>query len=486
MPVNFLKQIIIQTATIRRTQKLFRIRILNIQTPILLILLIFKCAVNFFKSPYMLYYSTQDLSHKVNFKEAAIRGQAPERGLYFPQVIPTLPAHFFNEIEGLSKEEIALQVIQPFVGDDIPYDVLKNIVAKTIDFDFPLVRVSDGIYALELFHGPTLAFKDVGARFMSQCLGYFMQDEHKKVTVLVATSGDTGGAVANGFYGVEGVDVVILYPSGKVSSIQELQLTTLQKNITALEIDGTFDDCQRMVKAAFADAALNEALFLTSANSINVARWLPQQFYYFFAYQQWKDKNMPLVISVPSGNFGNICAGLMAFRLGLPVSHFIAACNANNAVPDYLQSGKYSAKPAVATLSNAMDVGDPSNFVRLLHLFGNDTISIQNRVTGYSISDETTKQTVREIYKTENYLLDPHGAVAYNALQQYLHRHPKQQGIFLETAHPVKFYDVVETVIDGEVPIPKAIQNLFGKTKNSIKMQASSGELKTFLMDRSR
>lgn len=430
----------------------------------------------------MLYYSTHDPSHKATFKEAAIRGLAPHRGMYFPEYIPALPETFLKNIQAFSKEEIALQVIEPFVGDTIPHGDLKKMVAQTVDFDFPLVEVNSGMYALELFHGPTLAFKDVGARFMSQCLGYFLQDETKKVTVLVATSGDTGGAVANGFYGVDGVDVVILYPSGKVSSIQELQLTTLGKNITALEIDGTFDDCQQMVKAAFMDAELNQALFLTSANSINVARWLPQQFYYFFAYQQWKHPEPP-VVCVPSGNFGNICAGLMAFRTGLPIQHFIAACNANDTVPDYLQTGNYNAKPAIATLSNAMDVGDPSNFVRLLHLFDNNHESVREHVTAYSVSDAATKQTIRDVYAQQKYLLDPHGAVGYAALQQYMQTHPGE-GIFLETAHPVKFYDVVELVIDGDVPIPKAVQTLFSKTKKSIKMKASSAALKTFLMDR--
>jgi threonine synthase len=431
----------------------------------------------------MLYYSTQNPSHRVSFREAAIEGQAPDKGLYFPETIPTLPDGFIEKIETLSKEEIALQVITPFVGESIPHDVLKKIVARTVDFDFPLVPVSAGMYALELFHGPTLAFKDVGARFMSQCLGYFMEGETKKVTVLVATSGDTGGAVANGFYAVEGVDVVILYPSGKVSNLQELQLTTLGKNITALEIDGTFDDCQRMVKASFSDKVLNETLFLTSANSINVARWLPQQFYYFFAYQQWKRKDKLPVISVPSGNFGNICAGLMAYRTGLPVQHFIAACNANDSVPEYLQSGNYLAKPAIATLSNAMDVGDPSNFVRMMRLFNDDLHTIKDMVSGYSISDETTKQTIRDVYETYNYLLDPHGAVGYNALQQYLQHHPGQEGFFLETAHPVKFYDVVEVVINGDVPIPKSVEGLFSKKKKSIRMKASSDALKTFLID---
>lgn len=431
----------------------------------------------------MLYYSTQDASHKVTFREATIRGQAPQRGLYFPEHIPALSKKFIGNIQSLSKEEIAQEVIRPFVSGTIPHEVLKKIVAKTVDFDFPLVEVSNGMYALELFHGPTLAFKDVGARFMSQCLGYFMQDAAKKVTVLVATSGDTGGAVANGFYDVDGVEVVILFPSGKVSGIQELQLTTLGKNITALEIDGTFDDCQRMVKAAFTDSELNDALFLTSANSINVARWLPQQFYYFYGYQQWKNKKQPPVVSVPSGNFGNLCAGLMAYRTGLPIPHFIAACNANDAVLQYLQSGDYAAKPAVATLSNAMDVGDPSNFVRLLHLFDNDQHSIKNILSAYSVSDEVTKQTIQEVYKLNGYLLDPHGAVGYKALQQYLQEHTDAEGLFLETAHPVKFYDVVEPIINSEVPIPDSVQGLFRKQKKSTKMQASAAALKAFLID---
>ena len=285
----------------------------------------------------MRYFSTNNNSPKADFKEATITGQAPDKGLYFPEVIPVLDKNFVSNIEQYSKEEIAMKVIQPYIGDLIPTKELERIAAETVNFDFPLVEVEENIFSLELFHGPTLAFKDVGARFMSRCLGYFVKDNSQKVTVLVATSGDTGGAVANGFYNVEGVDVVILYPSGKVSSVQELQLTTLGKNIKALEIDGTFDDCQQMVKQAFADVDLNEKLFLTSANSINVARWLPQQFYYFFAYQQWDDKNNPPVISVPSGNFGNICAGLLAHRSGLPISHFIAACNDNNVVTEYLR-----------------------------------------------------------------------------------------------------------------------------------------------------
>src|SRR6478735_4612469 len=315
----------------------------------------------------MLYFSTNQQADLADFRAATIKGQAPDKGLYFPQSIPALPAQYIKELKRKSKEDIGFEVIRPFVGNTISEEDLYSIVSETVNFDFPLVKVSEGLYTLELFHGPTLAFKDVGARFMSRCLGHFSKEVKQKIVVLVATSGDTGGAVANGFYGVDGVEVVILYPSGKVSSVQEKQLTTLGKNIHALEVQGNFDDCQAMVKQAFADEQLIAEIFLTSANSINVARWLPQQFYYFYAYQQWKNKKLPPVISVPSGNFGNICAGLMAYRIGLPIAHFVAACNANDAVYVYLKSGSYQAKPAIATLSNAMDVGDPSNFVRLLH-----------------------------------------------------------------------------------------------------------------------
>ncbi|HEY9343588.1 MAG TPA: threonine synthase, partial [Hanamia sp.] len=339
----------------------------------------------------MLYYSTNNKSPKVNFKEATIKGQAPDKGLYFPETIPSLQKTFFEDINEYSKEEIALKVIRPYVGDVIPENELQRIVSETVSFDFPLVKVEKNIFSLELFHGPTLAFKDVGARFMSRCLGYFVKNNGKKITVLVATSGDTGGAVANGFYDVDGVDVVILYPAGKVSSVQELQLTTLGKNIKALEVDGTFDDCQQLVKQAFADELLNEKLFLTSANSINVARWLSQQFYYFFAYQQWNDKKNPPVISVPSGNFGNICAGLLAHHSGLPVKHFIAACNANDVVTEYLKTENYAPKKSIATISNAMDVGNPSNFVRILQLFNQEFQSLKNVMSSYTFSDEETR-----------------------------------------------------------------------------------------------
>ena len=428
----------------------------------------------------MLYYSTNHTSQKADFKEATIRGQAPDKGLYFPEKISQLSENFISNIEQYSKEEIAYTVIQPYVGDVIPKNELERIVAETINFDFPLVKVEENIFSLELFHGPTLAFKDVGARFMSRCLGYFVKGENKKITVLVATSGDTGGAVANGFYNVEGVDVIILYPSGKVSSVQELQLTTLGNNITALEVNGTFDDCQQMVKKAFADEELNKKLFLTSANSINVARWLPQQFYYFFAYQQW-NKTEPPVISVPSGNFGNICAGILAHRSGLPVKHFIAACNANDVVPGYLETGKYTSKPSVATISNAMDVGDPSNFVRILEIFEQEFNPLKNVMSSYSISDKETKAILKEVYLKTNYLLDPHGAVGYLALKKYIEQHPGSKGIFLETAHPVKFYDVVEPVIQQPVPMPAEINDLLQKKKQSIKMNVDYDAFKEYL-----
>ena len=434
----------------------------------------------------MLYYSLNHKSPRVNFREATINGQAPDKGLYFPEEIPILPNDFISDIGHYSKKDIAWQVISPYVSDSIPQKELKRIIEETIDFDFPLVQITDNIYSLELFHGPTLAFKDVGARFMSRCLGYFVKDGDKKITVLVATSGDTGGAVANGFYGVEGVDVVILYPSGKVSSIQELQLTTLGKNITALEVDGRFDDCQQMVKQAFAYEGLKKQIFITSANSINIARWLPQQFYYLFAYQQWKEEEPALapVISVPSGNFGNICAGILAWQSGMPVQHFIAACNANDIIPAYLQTGQYQPKEAVATLSNAMDVGNPSNFVRILEIFEREFESLTRMLSSYSISDEETKQTIASVYEKYEYLLDPHGAVGYLALERYLQAHPDQKGFLLETAHPVKFPDAIEKLMGGKIEVPKSVSYLLNKKKQSIKIDADYQQLKDYLLSK--
>jgi threonine synthase len=443
----------------------------------------------------MKYYSLKDPSSRSTFEEATIRGQAPDGGLYFPETIPALPDDLIDNMDMLSREELAFRIICPYVGDSIPETELRRIVRETIDFDFPLVSVtsestasgspSPRIWTLELFHGPTLAFKDVGARFMSRCLGYFMRGNSRPPTVLVATSGDTGGAVASGFHGIDGVRVVILYPSGKVSSVQELQLTTFGQNITALEVEGSFDDCQRMVKEAFTDKTLRDRLFLTSANSINVARWLPQQFYYFFAWQQWPDKDHPPVISVPSGNFGNLCAGLMAWQSGLPVNHFIAACNVNDVVPSYLRTGEYHTAASKQTLSNAMDVGNPSNFVRILEIFHHRLPSLKKMLTGYSISDVETINTIRDLYIQYHYLADPHGAVGWLALDRYLADHPGDKGLFLETAHPVKFYDVVEPIIGTKIPLPVSIAGLLNKQKKSLKMAPRYKELKAFLLSRS-
>lgn len=429
----------------------------------------------------MQYYSTNNRSVQADFREATIRGQAPDKGLYFPSDIPKLDPAFLRDLKNLSKAEIGFRVIRPYVGSAIPEEKLFSIVEETVNFDFPLVKVQQELFALELFHGPTLAFKDVGARFMSRCLGHFSQEQKGRIIVLVATSGDTGGAVANGFYGVEGVEVVILYPSGKVSTVQEKQLTTLGKNIHALEVKGNFDDCQAMVKTAFADPQLGEALFLTSANSINVARWLPQQFYYFYAARQWPFSEPP-VISVPSGNFGNICAGLLAFHAGLPVKHFIAACNANDVIPRFLQSGQLEPKAATATISNAMDVGNPSNFVRILEIFGQELPQLKKILTSYSFSDADTRNEMKAVYDEHDYLLDPHGAVGLLGLKKYLHDSALTAGYFLETAHPVKFYDVVEPVIGSPVEVPAIIQAILPLAKKSTVVEPEFRYLKDFLL----
>ena len=440
----------------------------------------------------MLYYSTNKKSPLVNFREAAITGIAPDKGLYFPKTIPVLSPDFFKQLKTKSKEQIAFEVIRPYIGNTIPEEDLFAICAETVNFDFPLKKINESIYSLELFHGPTLAFKDVGARFMSRCLGYFSEKNDKKVTVLVATSGDTGSAVANGFLDVKGVDVVILYPSGKVSKIQELQLTTLGKNIKALEVRGTFDDCQSMVKQAFSDEQLNKNLSLTSANSINIARWLPQQFYYFYALQQWPHETPP-VVSIPSGNFGNLCAGLLAYFSGLPVKHFIAACNSNDIFSDYIANKVFMPKIAVATISNAMDVGNPSNFVRLLELFENNHKHIKEMISECCVNDTATAETILEVYKKYDYILDPHGAVAYQALQQYLetNKNPSaalslpqegQKGILLETAHPVKFEDVVKKIINRPLEIPSSLKYILELDKKSIVIKPEFQELKDFLL----
>ena len=430
----------------------------------------------------MHYYSLSNPNETTNFAQAVVNGIAPDRGLYFPSEIPRLPASFFDKIEEMDVHEMALTAIQAFVGDEIPKEELERIVKTTLDFEFPVVAVEDQIGSLELFHGPTLAFKDVGARFMAQCLGYFnKQNSTQKVTVLVATSGDTGGAVANGFLGVEGIEVVILYPKGKVSKVQEQQLTTLGQNITALEVDGVFDDCQDMVKTAFLDSEITNQRTLTSANSINVARWLPQMLYYFLAYRQLKHKNKPLVVAVPSGNFGNICAGMIAQQMGLPIDHFVAATNVNDAVPAYLESGNYQAVKTTPTISNAMDVGDPSNFVRIQKIYGNDFENLSQHLSGYRFTDEETRTAMQHIHSSSGYVADPHGAVGYLGLKKYLENHPDKYGIFLETAHPVKFLTTVEETLGTKVELPQRIQDLLEKEKQSTPI-SNYEDLKQFLL----
>ena len=430
----------------------------------------------------MNYYSLNHKAPNTTFKNAVIKGLAPDKGLYFPESITPLPKSFFENIDNLSNSEIAYEAIKQFVLPEIPEDKLKSIVEETLSFDFPVVPITDTISTLELFHGPTMAFKDVGARFMARCLGYFNKDNTNEVTVLVATSGDTGGAVANGFLGVKGVNVVILYPSGKVSDIQEKQLTTLGQNITALEVDGVFDDCQDMVKSAFLDEELTSKMQLTSANSINVARWLPQLFYFIFTYKQLHKKYKDIVFSVPSGNFGNVCAGMMAQQLGLPIHHFIASNNTNNVVTEYLTTQLYSPKPSVQTISNAMDVGNPSNFIRIQEIYKNNFEQLKENLSSFSFTDEETKAAIQEIYDISSYVADPHGAVGYLGAKSYLKDNPKAHCVFLETAHPTKFLDVVEEVIEYKEELPIQIKSVIDREKHSLKI-SSYKDLKTFLLN---
>lgn len=429
----------------------------------------------------MKYYSLNHKAPKTTFKDAVIKGLAPDKGLYFPEKITPLLHSFYDKFDHLSYSEIAFEAIKQFVLPEIPEDELKKIVEETLSFDFPIVPITNHISTLELFHGPTMAFKDVGARFMARCLGYFNKDNSKEVTVLVATSGDTGGAVANGFLGVKGVNVVILYPSGKVSDIQEKQLTTLGQNITALEVNGVFDDCQDMVKTAFLDDDLTHQMQLTSANSINIARWLPQLFYFMFTYKQLKNKYENIVFSVPSGNFGNICAGMMAQQLGLPIKHFIASNNANNVVTEYLKTHLYTPKPSVQTISNAMDVGNPSNFIRIQEIYKNNFEQLKNNLTSYSFTDKETKEAMKEIYNLSGYIADPHGAVGYLGAKAYLKNNPNSHCVFLETAHPTKFLDVVKEVVDYDKELPEQIKSVIDKKKTAIKIE-SYNDLKAFLL----
>ncbi len=434
----------------------------------------------------MKYYSTNKQAPIANLSKAVVKGLAEDRGLYMPERINKLPKEFFDNIEKLSFQEIAYRVADAFFGEDVEAEALKKIVYDTLAFDCPVVKVSDNIYSLELFHGPTLAFKDVGARFMARMLQYIASretaDNSKTVNVLVATSGDTGSAVANGFLGVEGIHVYVLYPKGKVSKIQESQFTTLGKNITAIEIDGVFDDCQALVKNAFMDEELNKHMKLTSANSINVARFLPQAFYYFNAYARMKEQGLAdnLVICVPSGNFGNITAALFGHSMGLPIKRFIAANNANDIFYKYLKSGKYEPKPSIQTLANAMDVGDPSNFARILDLYGNSHERITSLISGATYSDERISETMQECYKSSGYILDPHGACGYQALKELLK--PGETGVFCETAHPAKFKEKVDEILNTNIEIPERLAAFMRGTKLSIPMSKDFKTFKKFLM----
>ena len=431
----------------------------------------------------MKYYSTNKNAPEVSLQEAVVKGLAPDNGLYMPETIKELPQSFFENIGNMSFQEIAYTVADAFFGEDIEPDTLKSIVYDTLSFDTPVVHVKDNIYSLELFHGPTLAFKDVGGRFMARLLGYFIKKQGQKdVKVLVATSGDTGSAVANGFLGVEGIHVYVLYPKGKVSQIQECQFTTLGRNITAIEIDGTFDDCQALVKTAFLDEELNRKLNLTSANSINVARFLPQAFYYFHAYAQLakQGKAGNVVFSVPSGNFGNITAGLIAKRMGLPVTRFIAANNSNDIFYKYLQTGEYNPRPSVQTIANAMDVGNPSNFVRVLDLYGKSLNEIKRDISGEWYNDDCIKKIVKATYDETGYLLDPHGACGYHALKDELQ--PGEKGVFLETAHPAKFLETVESIVGRQVAIPEKLQAFMKGEKQSVDMSKEFADFKQYLL----
>jgi len=425
----------------------------------------------------MEFYSLNNTKIKASFKDAVIQGIASDKGLFFPKEIKALGKKFWNNIEQYSNNEIAFNLIEQFV-DHIESDDLKQIIEETLNFDFPVVTIEENIYTLELFHGPTMAFKDVGARFMARCLQHFKIEN--EVTVLVATSGDTGGAVANGFLDVANVNVVILYPKGKVSDIQEKQLTTLGKNITALEVNGVFDDCQDMVKTAFLDTDITSKMQLTSANSINVARWLPQMFYFAFAYKKLKALDKEIVFSVPSGNFGNICAAFMTQKLGMPIKTIIAATNANDVVPKYLENGEYHPQKSVQTISNAMDVGNPSNFIRIKAIFNNSFRTLKKHLQSYRFSDYETREIIKKIYKKSKYVTDPHGAVGYLGLKKF-GLNNKQVGVFLETAHPVKFLDVVKPILNIDVEIPKQIKAVMDKQKVAIEINTYD-DLKGFLI----
>ena len=427
----------------------------------------------------MKYISSRDKNHIVSFEEAVKRGLAPNKGLYMPQEFIKMDDDFYANLFDMSLQEIGYQVGKKYVGDEIPDADFKALCNEVLNFDIPLVMVKDNIYSLELFHGPTCAFKDVGARFMARCLGYFSQKNKEKTVILVATSGDTGSAVARGFLNVPGVDVIILYPSGKVSEIQEKQLTTNGGNITALEVNGVFDDCQRLVKTAFANFDTKNRFHLTSANSINIARLIPQSFYYYYAVAQAKDYDT--AICVPSGNFGNLTGGILAWKSGLTIKQFVAATNINDTVPNYLESGIYTPKPSKQTISNAMDVGDPSNFERLELIFDRDSKKMHQTIEGYSFTDDQTRKKMQQVKDLYGYTLDPHGAVGYLGIEKYLAATPGTKGIFLETAHPAKFLDVVKEVTGITPDLPPTLQDCMKKTKKSIKIDNKYEDLAQIL-----
>ncbi|MEZ4949376.1 MAG: threonine synthase [Saprospiraceae bacterium] len=427
-------------------------------------------------------YSTKNPGKLFSLSEAVLKGLPDDNGLFMPSEIKRLPDSFFSNLESMSFQDLSFEVARNFIGESIEEHLLKKMVYESINFPAPLVELKEGKYILELFHGPTMAFKDFGARFMAQLMSHFNQKKEKDLIILVATSGDTGGAVASGFYNVPGIKVVILYPSGKVSNLQEKQLTTLNENITALEIDGTFDDCQQLVKTAFLDAELKSALNLSSANSINIARLIPQSFYYFEAYKQLKDKSKKLVFSVPSGNFGNLTAGLLAAKMGLPVYKFLAATNINKIVPDYLETGIFEPKPSKRTLSNAMDVGNPSNFSRMLDLHGSTWNNLKNNINGYSFTDEQTIQEISRIQQEYNYTIDPHGAVGTLALEEFLQIEKDINGIVLETAHPAKFKEEMSIHNNIDIPIPQRLKEILELNKTSVTLANNFSNLKSFLL----
>lgn len=433
----------------------------------------------------MQFFSTRNNSHKATLRDAVLDGLAPDGGLYLPEIIPLLDEKFLSQAKNLSLVEIGQTIASLFLASDITPAKLNSIVAETLNFPIPLVKVQDSIDILEIFHGPTLAFKDVAARFMSRLMSLLNEGENKPLTILAATSGDTGSAVADGFYNIPGINVVLLYPEGKVSALQERQFTTLGGNITALKVNGTFDDCQSLVKQAFNDTALRRLIRISSANSINIARLIPQSFYHTWAWSQISSNN-PLVVSVPSGNYGNLCAGLIAKKMGVPIAHFVASSNANSVVPEYLAGKEFTPRPSIATISNAMDVGNPSNFERILSLYNNDRSALQCDVSGYSFTDKQTQEAMLSLYQQNNYIACPHSAVGYLGLKQFLSNNPQSayHGVFMGTAHPAKFQDIVEKVIEKEIELPKALQEAMQKESKSIAMQADYKQLKEFLLSR--